>query len=234
MVKAIISSIAAKGHSYMACTNSIQAQDTCAEISESSPNHVPWIKSVICPDPVNKPTEICQASYWHIAETGSHQSEMPLLSSFNDSYWKDNFNLIITPAQALNESYTYYNKHGNDFSDLNAENLWEYSQDSLFHLPICWHETNMIANYNFMSGRPGWFPSVCGDFRGSETAAFMKAIDLGPESALYSQGVENSNKKQPLITDKRPNELYYDRIPRVSLFNLIFSLTELIDVSEPR
>ncbi|CZR68483.1 uncharacterized protein PAC_18382 [Phialocephala subalpina] len=203
---------------YLYCMHLPDAEKQCAiDPDEKGKHHRGWWKDYrkaqICPRPKEDPTLICSAARWyHSSVMASHVTRMPgisLLESFDNEKWN------LTVKGLLQEAYENYVLYRNNETGVNWVDPEEKAP--VFSLPTCVNDNLLLHDYNPL--HKTWhtpnashlqFPSICGDWRGNETKGFMKKINLDPESKIYNT-VDGS-----LPGFKHPNELFWDRIPRVS------------------
>jgi len=141
----------------------------------------------------------------------SHVSLMPGIDKI-ESWNSDRFHLNV--KELLQESFETYLKYRNDLDKID----WMSGgvNESVFGLPTCVGDDLRLYDGNPNFGLPIWknpsylqFPFRCGDWRVNESAGFMKAMNLEPGSRYHSQ-IEG------ITGTLHPNELFEDRIPRVS------------------
>lgn len=87
-----------------------------------------------------------------------------------------------------------------------------------FHLPVCMSDHNKFEDYE---KKKDWnFPMHCGGHRASETAGFMKELNIGLGSDAY---------KWHTVVRKNHNQLWRDRLSRVG--SPIYSCSTLFPFS---
>ena len=144
---------------------------------------------------------------WHLKELGEYKFNIKAL---------------------LNESFNAQEHYGN-----NAK-VWDKDLTGpLFQLPVCINDalrlydlhkhTIYLQRLSFPSSYYQ-FPWICGDLSGNQTTQFMAAMNLGPTSDKYL-GLESVQGTQ------HHNALWWDRIPRVRIFSIMFSAALLINCS---
>ncbi|KAE8445376.1 hypothetical protein EG329_013498 [Mollisiaceae sp. DMI_Dod_QoI] len=200
-------------NTYLYCMHIPDAQAQCNIVPKE--NDPDWWKDYratqICPRPVEDPTLLCSAARWYHATTwGSHVGLMPGIRQI-EKWNSDRFHLTVKGL--LQESYETYVLYRNNFNNIDWTS--HLSNSPVFGIPTCvndelhLHDGNPIHNSYFRKHASHLqFPFRCGDWRANESAGFMEAMNLGPGSRIHAQieGIPGT---------RHPNELFWDRIPRL-------------------
>ncbi|KAF8851992.1 hypothetical protein BDZ45DRAFT_765053 [Acephala macrosclerotiorum] len=201
---------------YLYCMHTDKAQEECSHDTFAKGTRGWWKdyrKTQICPRPKEDSTLLCSAARWyHTSTFNSHVGLMPginLIEGFSKNDWN------LKPKELLQEAYETYVLYRNNASA--TDENWKNGRldTPMFALPTCvsdhlrLHDGNPLhGSYLTHNVSHLQFPSFCGNWRANETKGFMKMLNLDPKSELYG-AVEGP----PGF--KHPNELFWDRIPRL-------------------
>jgi hypothetical protein len=193
------------------------ALSICADHKQKSLGES-WAKGVFCPRPDTEPTKICIAARWYLAQSKSHDTPMVAIDKIEDfQYGFYGFTL----DDLLLESYESYKERGNRRSDTMDQQIFKPLEKKKFHMPVCEYEDRNLLTvtkgvpltrqaWPGLSWAYNWeFPAICGNHAGNETADFLDALNLGPDSYLHTGPANNRCSPDKL------NEVFNDLIPRV-------------------
>ncbi len=195
VVKGLISDTLTGDFNYIKCGYFEHAASHCkkAETAKKGKD-----LSVFCPYPDTDPQFMCNARRWYFADR--HQHDIPMVAAKKfEGFASNRFN--FTQHNLLQESFQNYELYG--YSKPGEFESWGYGNSSSqgigFNLPVC------VTDKPRFFERKG-YPSICGDWHSSETAAFIEAMHTGPNSTIYSYR-----------HDGKPMYLYTEIIPQVSV-----------------
>lgn len=216
-MKQIISKLLSESQNWMKCTRHKDAKRMCDIASHARALGIKGYdvdRSRFCPHPESDPAYICELGSWYFADRDQHQRAMSAINTL-ETFWGNEFNFKL--EDFMKEVHENYERCGNNCAQMNLDRLAfdpEHTAAEGFSLPVCVSDHVNLDDFLKKGPRRWHFPSVCGDFTSNETEAFLLAANMGPSSQVAKT--------------KSVQELWRDRIPRVSFFVIHICVTVLL------
>ncbi|CZS93260.1 hypothetical protein WAI453_000921 [Rhynchosporium graminicola] len=174
LVKSLITDVLTADFNYIKCGYKDDAAAHCKKAETATKGKD---LSVFCPHADTDPQFMCDSRRWYFSDARAH--DIPMVAAKKFEYFANGkFNL--TRQGFLEESFRNYELY--TYSNPDDFGAWPYGNstgESIgFNLPVC------VTDKPRFFEKKG-FPSICGDWKASETVSFLEAMNAGNESSIF-------------------------------------------------